>query len=377
MWWARGLAGIMLCATCGSGGFTLLPAGRLIWWAACPGEGWDSPQRGGGCSDVLVHPAFPAQCPSPPALQAWADGGYSDDRVLAAWRTDPPPTPALQAWADGGYSDDLVLAAWCTERALAIAAPSHALYAQHLAASYPPAAYWNYLRRQLFVLDTYTNAHNRRLNHTMALVHSWGSCCVAGGLSAGLLQAACVGAAVALHLAFPAACRGVAPTAGSAGACTPGAVGATQCAAAPSSGWQLPGSWWLLAASACLAQGGMAWMVGEARALLCQLQRLQLRSATGVPVGQMAAAQGRPASPPPHRPGGPLAPAQLDPAGGAAAFDWVKLWAAWLLESSVLPLCMAYTFACAHVDWSGVRYHRQHGRVVRVARRAGTPAEVG
>ena len=31
--------------------------------------------------------------------------------------------------------------------------------------------YWNYLRRQLYVMDTYCNAANRKLNHTMMVVH--------------------------------------------------------------------------------------------------------------------------------------------------------------------------------------------------------------
>ena len=32
---------------------------------------------------------------------------------------------------------------------------------------------WNYLRRQLYVMDTYCNAHNRTLNHTMLALHSY------------------------------------------------------------------------------------------------------------------------------------------------------------------------------------------------------------
>ena len=35
--------------------------------------------------------------------------------------------------------------------------------------------WWNYLRRQLCVLDTYYNAHNRRTNHVMAVFHCWAS----------------------------------------------------------------------------------------------------------------------------------------------------------------------------------------------------------
>ena len=33
--------------------------------------------------------------------------------------------------------------------------------------------FWNYLRRQLYVMDTYCNAHNRSLNHTMLALHSY------------------------------------------------------------------------------------------------------------------------------------------------------------------------------------------------------------
>lgn len=35
--------------------------------------------------------------------------------------------------------------------------------------------WWNYLRRQLYVLDTYSNDHNRRTNYLLALifVYSW------------------------------------------------------------------------------------------------------------------------------------------------------------------------------------------------------------
>ncbi len=35
--------------------------------------------------------------------------------------------------------------------------------------------YWNYLRRQLFVLDTYSNHYNRTLNWGMMAFHSWAS----------------------------------------------------------------------------------------------------------------------------------------------------------------------------------------------------------
>jgi hypothetical protein len=44
-----------------------------------------------------------------------------------------------------------------------------------LEASYSWRQYINYLHRQLYVLDTYCNIHNRALNHTMMWIHAWAS----------------------------------------------------------------------------------------------------------------------------------------------------------------------------------------------------------
>lgn len=48
------------------------------------------------------------------------------------------------------------------------------------------------------------------------------------------------------------------------------------------------------------------------------------------------------------------------------SFHWAKLWGAFVASNALLPLCMAYTFATSHIDWSGVRYWRRGGRVVGV-----------
>ena len=37
-----------------------------------------------------------------------------------------------------------------------------------------------------------------------------------------------------------------------------------------------------------------------------------------------------------------------------------------LVRCAVIPLCIAYTFATRHIDWSGIRYFRHGGKVVRV-----------
>ena len=64
-----------------------------------------------------------------------------------------------QAWREGGYSDDMLLAAACTRLGLPVATHRAALLPQLLGGSGGGACGWgwycNYLRRQLFVLDTY------------------------------------------------------------------------------------------------------------------------------------------------------------------------------------------------------------------------------
>ena len=34
--------------------------------------------------------------------------------------------------------------------------------------------------------------------------------------------------------------------------------------------------------------------------------------------------------------------------------------------AAVIPVCIAYTFLTSHIDWSGIRYWRRGGRIVRV-----------
>ncbi|GIL68483.1 hypothetical protein Vafri_21752 [Volvox africanus] len=82
------------------------------------------------------------------------------------------PGGMLRAWRNGGYSDDLILASYCTERRLGIRVPPFAIFPQRLDPRMTWAAWLNYLHRQLFVLDTYTNEHNRKTNHTMMWLHS-------------------------------------------------------------------------------------------------------------------------------------------------------------------------------------------------------------
>lgn len=88
---------------------------------------------------------------------------------------DIPRNGILEAWGQGGYSDDLTVASACTEFGLHIHCPSYALFPQWMECALTMRQWWNYLRRQLFVLDTYPNEQCRRTHHCMALLHVYGS----------------------------------------------------------------------------------------------------------------------------------------------------------------------------------------------------------
>jgi hypothetical protein len=66
-----------------------------------------------------------------------------------------------RAWGEGAYSDDLILAALAGARRQRILCPGAAVFPTALEPRCSAAQAWNYLRRQLFVLDTYTSPHNR------------------------------------------------------------------------------------------------------------------------------------------------------------------------------------------------------------------------
>lgn len=52
-------------------------------------------------------------------------------------------------------------------------------------------------------------------------------------------------------------------------------------------------------------------------------------------------------------------------------FSFAKLWAALLLESYLLPVCMAYTLLQPHVQWAGITYRKSGGKVAVVPGWAG------
>ncbi|XP_026420407.1 uncharacterized protein LOC113316445 [Papaver somniferum] len=78
---------------------------------------------------------------------------------------------------DGGYSDDMTLAAIAGQHKRLITSPPVAVFPHPLASDLSFPRYWNYLRKQTFVLESYINRVNWIMNRALFAVHfylSWG-----------------------------------------------------------------------------------------------------------------------------------------------------------------------------------------------------------
>ncbi|XP_056166958.1 uncharacterized protein LOC130138056 isoform X1 [Syzygium oleosum] len=78
---------------------------------------------------------------------------------------------------DGGYSDDMTLAAIAGAHKRLISSPPVAVFPHPLASDLSFSRYWNYLRKQTFVLESYTTQVNWIMNRALFTSHcylSWG-----------------------------------------------------------------------------------------------------------------------------------------------------------------------------------------------------------
>ncbi|KAF3792308.1 hypothetical protein EJ110_NYTH00450 [Nymphaea thermarum] len=78
---------------------------------------------------------------------------------------------------DGGYSDDMTLAAVAGAYKQLITSPSVAVFPHPLASDLSFARYWNYLRKQTFVLESYVTWVNWIMNKALFVVHCYLSWC--------------------------------------------------------------------------------------------------------------------------------------------------------------------------------------------------------
>lgn len=98
------------------------------------------------------------------------------------------PYGIYEAWKHGGYSDDMLMGSKCVEHGLTVVAAPAGIFPQRLETHYSWSQLWNYLRRQLFVLDTYATEKNRLINHTMLVVHFLASVCLVTALITGCMR---------------------------------------------------------------------------------------------------------------------------------------------------------------------------------------------
>ncbi|KAL7597921.1 hypothetical protein Lser_V15G25662 [Lactuca serriola] len=78
---------------------------------------------------------------------------------------------------DGGYSDDMTLAAIAGAHKRLIRSPPFSVFPHPLASDITLSRYWNYLRKQTFVLESYTTYENWIRNRALFCTHcylSWG-----------------------------------------------------------------------------------------------------------------------------------------------------------------------------------------------------------
>ncbi|MED6194963.1 hypothetical protein PIB30_033576 [Stylosanthes scabra] len=77
----------------------------------------------------------------------------------------------------GGYSDDMTLSAVAGAHKKLVSSPPLAVFPHPLATDLNFGRYWNYLRKQTFVLESYTFKVNQIMNRALFFVHcylSWG-----------------------------------------------------------------------------------------------------------------------------------------------------------------------------------------------------------
>jgi Glycosyl transferase family 21 len=248
----------------------------------------------------------------------------------------------LSGWTDGGYSDDLTVAARCTELGLQVLCPSYAIFPQYLDANYSIKRYWNYLRRQLVVLDTYASDHNRCTNHVMAVLHcyfSWafvvpvGSCIVKVGIWGGMII---IKALVSLLIVS-------------------GAVAASNVNGGGNRELQKEFPSLFRVSTNFLENNDTHFRklsyISAICFIACSLYAaISLRWMTSVVCTVM----------------GKNNPEALSSKILIKRFNWVKLWVGFITANAVLPICMVYTFMTRHITWAGVKYRRRSGKIISV-----------
>jgi hypothetical protein len=237
---------------------------------------------------------------------------------------------------------------------------------RRLERSYSARQYWNYLRRQLYVLDTYSNAHNRALNRTMMCVHCWaGAVLVAALVLAGAAGWACAAGTASCLLG------GIGSSVGSGSSSSSGGVEGDAVQGVGYGTKVLLGLIQGLLSSAHVAAGGCTGSGGLAAVQQCIQQAAAVRmpaASTAVLLCLAAAAVAlrymvcQVSALLLH-----LHPCDAELAVQLGRYSCTRMWAGLLVECVVSPACMLYTYRSPYITWAGVRYAKRDGKVHRVS----------
>ena len=225
----------------------------------------------------------------------------------------------VDKYRDGGYSDDLILAALCDEHGRTVGCPADAIFPQRMCGRQSTWQWWNYLRRQLFVMDTYATPHNRAVNHGMLLALSY--------LSAAVTSAMAFAAAHLATAAWMACVQSVQNERGLDDV---------------SFAWITSAPWtWTFRASTRAALSAatfaaFAAALSGAREMYAQM-------------GEMARLLG-----------------DEDAPRAVREIRWRRVAAAFWVTYSLVPLASVVTLLKPTVEWAGIRYRKRRGKVTRI-----------
>ncbi|OHT05619.1 Ceramide glucosyltransferase [Tritrichomonas foetus] len=74
----------------------------------------------------------------------------------------------VDCYLDGGYSDDTIISCLAQQKGYVCAHPHRAIFPNNVDKNTPFAKYWDFLKRQFFVTDTYSTNYNKRVVHSLA-----------------------------------------------------------------------------------------------------------------------------------------------------------------------------------------------------------------
>ncbi|KAL7168067.1 hypothetical protein ACSBR2_038498 [Camellia fascicularis] len=208
---------------------------------------------------------------------------------------------------DGGYSDDMTLAAIAGAHKRLITSPPVAVFPHPLASDLSFGRYWNYLRKQTFVLESYTTKVNWIMNRALFSSHcylSWGF------VSPYIMAVIHVAAVVRIH----------------------------------SKGYSL-GDDTEFTSRGLLLVGGLALCTFVELLSMWNLTRIEVR------LCNLLSPEAPPLS--------------------LASYNWCLVFIAMLVDNFLYPISAMRSHFSQSINWSGIRYHLKDGKIHQIDRSKG------